>query len=170
MKHWIRRPALFLLAACLLAGVSVYAVGAGSAEDPLLTLSYLEQRLKPQLEQEYSELTRQAVEDVEQRMAAELNGAFIPEVLEAGDEFVCQPGTEFLLREGSLHLTGQVLDVTAGSIPEEGEALPLNHLYMVLEELTMSPAEPQEGEVQPVTLLLRGEYDPEAPIVVIPEE
>lgn len=169
MRNWIKRPLLFLLAACALAGVSVYAVGAGSKEDPLLTLSYLEEKLKPELEQQYKEKTEQTVSDLEQRMEAELNGAFNPAILEADDKLICQAGTEFLLREGKLSLTGQVLDVTSGSIPEKDAQLEVNHLYMVLEELTMSPAVPQEGEAQSVTLLLRGEYEPEAPITVIPE-
>ncbi|MCD7768222.1 MAG: hypothetical protein LUH06_05415, partial [Oscillospiraceae bacterium] len=82
------RIAAFVAAALLLAGVSAYAAGSyGSSSDPLITKSYLDEVVQPQLEAAVEEATGA--------------GTFAVVTLDAGDRVTCAVGTELVLRFGS---------------------------------------------------------------------
>lgn len=168
MRKNLKRPLVFLLVVVLFAGISVYAVhNFGSQEDPLITRSYLEKVLQPKLEQEYADKTQATVDELEERIDTELNGSFRPATLEKGGTIVCQSGCEFLLRDGQLRATGDFMDVTAGKMITEYDALEQNHLYMALGEITLEVAlkeEPTPEDTQTVTLMLRGEYAETKPL------
>lgn len=139
------RPAAMLCALTVtLGGVTALAAAQGSQEDPLLTLSYLESVLKPQLEQEVDAAVKDgaqavtdkldaAVADYESRVNAALaEGAatFQTKTLEQGGTLLPGAGRELLVVSGKLTAVGQLTDTTAGKSVQDGAALEVDHLYI----------------------------------------
>ncbi|MCC8077520.1 MAG: hypothetical protein LIO60_04100 [Oscillospiraceae bacterium] len=114
----------FVAAALLLAGVSAYAAGSyGSSSDPLITKSYLDEVVQPQLEAAVEEATGA--------------GTFAVVTLDAGDRVTCAVGTELVLRFGSAAAYAYdsadtaLVDTTTAAALQHGSVLNVNHLYMV---------------------------------------
>lgn len=83
----------------------------GTTGDPLITLSYLEERL------------------------AESGGAFEQLQLSKGQTLTGQPGTRIVVLGGSVTATGSgVVDLTEGSLTEKDTSMFLYHSYIVPEE------------------------------------
>ena len=147
----MKRKSLVILA-CVLAlalgvGVGAYATGTfGTQNDPLITKSYLEQVVQPELEKE----VRAAAEEAKQT-AASVAGTFNVVSLSAGQKLTCNLGAEFLLRSGSASALGGLSDITEGSAVNGG-VLKENHLYMVAE---LGAGLRADGSV---TLLVTGDY------------
>jgi hypothetical protein len=111
-----RRWAILLLLACLLAGGVLYGGRTsaqsgqpGTAEDPIITKSYLDQFLTPQVVE-----------------------------LPAGHSIIGQAGTQFILRVGSAYCVadptttmGGLSDVTGGIDVKHQEPVQSNHLLIV---------------------------------------
>ncbi len=167
------RIVLISLAAALLLGIAALAVDAatsvGTEDDPLVTLSYINDVFLPhvtdlfrgELEEKEAGLRDQleervaALEQAEREAVTGGNG-FIAVDLEAGQTLTCRQGAELLLRSGSAALqasdgSGLVDTVTSGSL-NGGEALTVNHLYLV----TSGEQGIRAGEAARV--LVRGEY------------
>ena len=73
----LRMFAVFCLVAVLLGGIGVYAnTNFGSESDPLITLSYLNSVLKPELEQKYSQQTQNAIAELESRIDEGMSGSY----------------------------------------------------------------------------------------------
>lgn len=141
-----KRPAAILCAlAVAAAGVTAVAATQGSQEDPLLTLSYLDKVLRPQLETQVTaaveanrtELQKQLEQAVtsyesrvDQALASAGAGAFAPKSLSSGDSFTPGAGREVLLTSGSATALGTLTDTTAGKTVQAGAALEANHLYL----------------------------------------
>ena len=138
-----------VLTVLLLAGITAYAVtNYGSESDPLITKSYLDEVLEPQLE---AELQSQ-LDQVETQLRGSVPGEFAELSLSAGQTVQCSTGTELVLRSGSAQAAGKLLDTTAGSETGSGSALLANHLYMAAEDgsgLTASGS---------ATVLISGSY------------
>ena len=65
----LRTLAVFCLVVVLLGGIGAYAVtNYGSESDPLITLSYLNSVLKPELEQKYNQQTKDSIAELESRV------------------------------------------------------------------------------------------------------
>ncbi len=139
------RPAAMLCALTLtLGGVTVLAATQGSQEDPLITLSYLESVLKPQLKQEVDAAVKDgaqavtdkldaAVADYESRVnaaLAESAATFQTKDLEQGATLLPGAGRELLVVSGKLTAIGQLTDTTAGKSVADGAALEAGHLYI----------------------------------------
>ena len=127
---------IFVLVAVIFAGVGAYAASTiGSQNDPLVTLSYLNERLYPQL------LTK--ISDEADKMTSELKGSiksggvdsYTVVSLSKGQKLVGSVGCEVLLRVGSATVVAKdnpgLVDTTGGSALNAGAALTKNHLYMV---------------------------------------
>ena len=100
----LRTFAVFCLVAVLLGGVCVYAnTTYGTESDPLITLSYLNSVLKPELEQKYSQQTQAAIADVETRMEENLNGSYVAVTVKANQTLTCKAGCEFMVRSGEAY-------------------------------------------------------------------
>lgn len=148
MKKWIR-IVLIALPVALILGIAALAAGAassaGTEDDPLVTLSYINDVFVPYV----TELFRKDLDEKEASLqgalearvtALEAGGAggeyaYTVETLSPGQTLVCQRGAELLLRIGSASVTaantpGLVDTVTGGSL-NDGEALLENHLYLV---------------------------------------
>lgn len=141
----MKRSAAIICALTVAVGGTALAANQGSQEDPLLTLSYLDKVLRPQLETKVdeavesneAELSRkldQAVSDGEQRVNAALSaagvGAFQSKTLSRGESFTPGAGRELLLASGSATALGTLTDTTAGKTVSAGASLELAHLYV----------------------------------------
>lgn len=142
----LKRPAAMLCALAIAAGgITAIAANQGSQEDPLLTLSYLDKVLKPQLETQVDQAVERnktdlmekldkAVADyesrVDQRLAAAGVGAFQSKSLAKGEQFTPGAGRELLVVSGEVTAVGQLTDTTAGTAVQAGDKLTAGHLYV----------------------------------------
>lgn len=142
-----RKWKLALAALCACAVVTAaYAATAGGAEDPLITLSYLEGPFMAQVQTMVDEAVsanqeilesklNAAIDELESRLSTEDSGSFQVVTLTKGQTLVGDVGCEVMLRIGTADCgsdsaTG-LIDTTGGSVLGDGEALAANHLYMV---------------------------------------
>ena len=141
MKKW--KIALAAACVCFLFTVA-YAANAGSADDPLVTLSYLNGPFLEQVQSLVDDTVDGRKTELEEALAEVLDrhegGAadgyvFKVVTLSKGDTLVGDVGCEVMLRIGTA-VCGSVesvglIDTTAGTVLEDGESLVTNHLYMV---------------------------------------
>lgn len=115
----------FCIAALVImaAGVGVYAAGVyGTQDDPLITKSYLDEVLAPQLEKQF------------QNALSEAGGTFSVVSLESGKILTAAAGCELILRSGSATVyapTSGLVDTTDGTSAPASSSVVTNHLYMV---------------------------------------
>lgn len=148
------------LAGVLVLTTAVYAAAAGgSAQDPLVTLSYLEQVFAPAMEGEVDAMVADAVARLElpEQGLGTTASVFHVVTLSKGQKLVGDVGCEAMLRVGTARCvtsesTG-LIDVTDGSVLQNGKALVKNHLYMV----TIS-VRSIEATADTTKLLVRGPY------------
>ncbi len=115
----------------LLAGVAIYAADSyGSQSDPLITKSYLDSVVQPQMEAEL----KQQLSDAAAQMRSSTPGEFAELTLTAGQTLRCGAGCEILLRSGSASAAGELADTTAGAGVSAGSALSANHLYAAVND------------------------------------
>ena len=141
MKKW----KIVLAAACVcFLFTAAYAANAGSADDPLVTLSYLNGPFLDQMRSlmdktvdgRKAELEQALAEVLEQHESGSADGnVFKVITLEQGHTLEGDVGCEVMLRVGtamcgSIESVGLV-DTTSGTVLENGEPLVTNHLYMV---------------------------------------
>ena len=120
-----------------LAAGAYAAVNYGSEDDPLVTKSYLDKVLRPEIEKELENELNMAITQLEE---AGFDN-FVPVTLGAGDSISLSPGSEVLLRSGSVSAYGGFVDTTAGSDIANADVLEANHLYMALGESAALTAE-----------------------------
>lgn len=149
MKHPVRLAALAVAAALAVgAAVTVLAAGQGSQDDPLLTLSYLEEVIAPQLQEKVDaavkdhsdELQKQldiAITSYETRvdeaLAAAGTHSFQTRELAKGERAAPGAGRELLVVSGELTAQGRLADTTAGASVSAGDKLEPGHLYVALD-------------------------------------
>ncbi len=161
--------------ALVIAGLltAALAAGQGSESDPLITLSYLEQQVKPaimtQVDQKLASqsqaLTEQFQKDaaalkkeVEDKLAQSggQSSGFRTVSLSAGQVLTAQPGCELLLRTGSAKCSAPsspgFVDLTSGGALENAAAFSPNHLYVSAADGSAISA------LDAVVLLVRGSY------------
>ena len=143
------RPVAMLCALGITVGGTVaLAASQGSQEDPLITLSYLQQVLTPQLEEKVDA----AVADNEKALVDKLDASiagyearakdaqgsaaapFQSKSLSRGEKFTPGAGRELLVVSGSLTAVGSLTDTTAGKSVSSGAALELNHCYLTADD------------------------------------
>ena len=117
---------LTLLLALVL-GVAAYARSSyGSQDDPLITLSYLEEVFKPQVLEEVG---------LSGAGSSTAKGSFQLVTLSDGQVLQGKRGCEVLLRIGAAVACGPdepvLVDTSAGTEISDGTALTKNHLYMI---------------------------------------
>lgn len=132
--RWLLRAAgLVLLSAMLMTGVSL-AAEAGSAGDPLVTLSYLNDTffnsIMQRVDQKIAERTGQAVPS-----GGGSGASFVVVTLSEGQTLTGSIGCEVMLRVGGAVCVSPsdpgLIDETAGTTLANGGALVQNHLYMM---------------------------------------
>ena len=148
MKKATRILLMFLAAVMALGAAALAAGTAGTEDDPLVTLSYLDEvfavRVTEQFRQELDEKESALREALEERVTAleaqvpgvgKTGGDYAVETLSDGQTLIAQRGTELMLRVGEAVVTaddepGLVDTSTAGNLADGG-SLVKNHLYMV---------------------------------------
>ena len=169
MKKTIR-IVLIVLAAALLLGFAALAAGAassaGTEDDPLVTLSYINDVFLPYVQDLFHkdlEEKESALQDaLEQRVSALEeagvggSGEYVVETLEAGQTLICQRGAELMLRIGRGAVTAEhtpgLVDTATTENLNDGEELIVNHMYMV----TINGHGVRALET--VKILVRGDY------------
>lgn len=146
MKHSRKRIAAGVLAALVAAGSITALATQGSKEDPLVTLSYLNQVVTPQLESKVAQAVEQnaaalqekleaAIADYETRVDETLASAgasnrFVSKTLQKDERLTVGAGHEILLLSGSAKALGELVDTTAGKAISAGSGLTAGHLYV----------------------------------------
>jgi hypothetical protein len=141
-----------IVAVAFVSGVSILAATTfGTTNDPLVTLSYLNQKLKPQIMAEVSADVSAAQASLQPSLDAEVDSftkdidaklgsagseaaGFTLVTLSKNQTVSCAVGTELLLRVGTATATGSapaLVDSTTGATLSSGGALAANHMYMV---------------------------------------
>ncbi len=131
-KKKVIMVAAIAVACTLILCAGVYAaVSYGSKEDPLISKSYVEEVLRPELEAQIKAELDAALADVETAQSAD----FKVITLSAGQKLTCGVGCEMMLRIGSATAKGAdypvLVDTSTGESVADGTALKVNHLYMV---------------------------------------
>ena len=160
---WKIRLAAFCLAgSCLAAGA--VALAAGDQNDPLVTLSYLTQKVLPDLEKstqekadaKSAELTKQ-FEELASQSGTGSSASYQVVTLSAGQRMNLGLGAEVMLRVGSATAGAAenpaLVDTTTGGNLNNGGALVQNHLYMMTIE-----GRGVRATAATTKLLVRGSY------------
>lgn len=109
----------------ILGGVGIMYAAPGSAGDPVISKSYVEETLKPELHEYIKELLTSSGQ----------NASFTVITVYAGETFTGGEGTEFILRQGKGTIIGSanggVADLTRGYDLSTGENVPPNCLLVV---------------------------------------
>ncbi len=126
----------FILVAVLFAGIGAYAASTlGSKDDPLVTLSYVNERLYPQLLEKITQEADRAAEETRRSFTAGITTETYSIVtLSYGQKLTGQVGCEILLRSGSASAGSGIVDTTSGGELKSGSALSANHLCIVATE------------------------------------
>ena len=173
MSNRISRMIALGGAAIALITVVVLAAGsAGSKEDPLVTLSYLEGTYTQSVMKQADEVLNKRNQELQASLAEEIKklqnsggstgtndsaAAFVVVTLEKGQTLVGTVGTEVMLRSGTGVCKASsdpgLIDSSDGAALAKGGALKANHLYLMTVEgrgVTATSAS--------TLLLVRGEY------------
>lgn len=154
---------ILILITLLIIGQVVYAntKEPGSTEDPIVTLSYVEQRieqLKYYIDDKLSseKPTEPAIPSIPSSGDGSMNLEIVN--LKTGERLIGNSGTEIILRGGkAIAITshrGGLSDVTQGRDIQQNEYIPDNHLLIV-------PRDDGRGvlaKTEDVILLVRGNY------------
>ena len=165
-KKWmIRASALTLSALCLGTGAALAA--SGDANDPLVTLSYLNQTAIPQIVDQVEQKTAVRQEELKNTFNAQISqylqggqgssAGYTLVTMSAGQVMHMEIGCEVLLRVGSATVQASdspaLIDLSVGGTVNSGASLTKNHLYMsTIEGRTITAA---AGTVK---MLVRGSY------------
>lgn len=123
-----------VIAVALIAGASVYAATTyGTKDDPLVTKSYLDDTLTPELMAQFKTQLNSAL--AAQQSGSTAEGTFEVVTLSKGQTLTGKVGCEILLRIGTAAVAASsspgLVDTTSGGTLDSGGALTANHLYMV---------------------------------------
>lgn len=151
-KYIVRMGVAALAALCLTAGAAI-AAGEGTQTDPLITLSYLtktvipsileqvdgkaaahQQELVDKLDQSIRDYSAKMEEIVGEETGAQNAATYTVVTLKKDQQLNMDIGCEVMLRVGTAQCTSPsapgLINTTAGSSLNNGEALVTNHLYM----------------------------------------
>ncbi|MGE4354747.1 MAG: hypothetical protein AB7D36_11775 [Oscillospiraceae bacterium] len=146
-------------------GIGSYAAsGYGTSSDPLVTLSYLTDKLTPeimaqvdeQLSDKQSELEKKFTELLEAQDSIK-SDTYSVVTLSSGQTLSGKVGCEIMLRIGTATCEAQytpgLIDASTGGSIDDGASLTTNHLYMVTID-----GHGIKATASTVKVLVRGEY------------
>ena len=166
-RTWLTYLCSLGVVVLLLVGFGTVFAGQGGEDDPLITLSYLNNKLTPSLMQQVeskleakgAELAESLQAQIDQGLdggSSSSSGTYQVVSLAAGKTLKGKAGTEILLRSGTgvcvSTASPGLVDTTAGTLLENGGTLSANHLYMMTADGKGVKAS------NAVTLLVRGGY------------
>ena len=109
----------------------------GSQQDPIITQSYLEEMVVPQLYDYINENIGNLTKKIDALPAQQGQDAnkFNVVTVNAGQQLIGGAGTELILRQGSASIIstekGGLADTTQGKDLQNGEKMPPNHLLII---------------------------------------
>ena len=152
-----------ILALALGTGIGIMAAGtAGSADDPLITLSYLNDKFKADLLKDIDALIKTRGDEITAKVSASGAGTtgetpadvFKVVVLGAGQKLILNEGAELLMREGTAAVIGDAFsNTTKGEATPAGAAVLINNMY-----LASSASSGIQAGTDTVKVLVRGTY------------
>lgn len=174
-----RLVGLLLVSATVLTLTVAATGGAGTSSDPLVTLSYLNEKFLPQVLAETDKKTAERDKTLSDKLAAQIKSdtaeferkygastgtagggaalSFEVITLDKGKTLTCDTGCEVMLRIGSASCVASsnpgLVDETGGTTIANGGALQKNHLYMA----TIAGSGVKAG-ADGTKLLVRGGY------------
>lgn len=135
MKKRYIRFRLGALAAAVCALATVVLAEPGASDDPLISKSYIENQLMPQIKQYIESRLAEAGGGSGGGAAAVTADKFNVVNASAGQQIICSAGTELILRMGSASVIatekGGIADTTDGFDLADGAFMPSNHLLIV---------------------------------------
>lgn len=148
---WAARLICVAMTAAVLGGVALAAGSQGSQEDPLVTLSYLNETVVPEILKQVDEKLDKLEGDLAQQGQGSAQAVFATVDLAQGKTVTLSAGSQLLLRSGTAASSAALIDVTSGAAFGGGE-LTANHLYLATgdgQAVTASAA---------ATLMIQGGY------------
>lgn len=169
-KKRLLLTAVIAAAAIFGIGIGIMAAGTlGSRDDPLVTLSYMNERFKAELVQEFEQKISEKSAELSAKVDAYIaslpppgtdNGAspenaFSVVSLTKGEVIRFGAGAEVLPREGTAIFIGSSLsDSTTGESLSPDSAAAINHMYV-----TAADGDSLRADSDLVTLLVRGKHE-----------
>lgn len=149
LTKWAPRAACALLALTLIAGGAALASGnQGSQQNPLVTLSYLNEVVVPEILKQVDEKLNAKTRNLQAAQSA-----FAVVELPAGKTVTLSAGSQLLVRSGKLASANALVDMTDGTTwNSDGSGMKANHLYIATGEGQKVTA------VTAATVMVQGEY------------
>lgn len=120
---------------CLCTLFIVALAAPGTDDDPLISLSYINDVLIPKIEQLIGDKIAEKHSDSTEQGVIASNNAFVVVEAKEGEEIICSAGAELILRMGKAEIIatekGGLADTTAGFDLANGTEMPANHLLIV---------------------------------------
>ncbi len=163
----IKQAATLILTLCLIAGIFPAAALAspGSAQDPLISKSYIDESYKSLVLAEPLELLKNSMTVLRYKLSQA--GSFFTSQTnmisaQGGDSLSLSSGAGFTLLKGSASLSslkGSLLDLTKGAAVTSGQTLQAGHRYLAAENssATLSFKSDASGYAEGSALLNKGE-------------
>ncbi|NLB30002.1 MAG: hypothetical protein GX823_07310 [Clostridiales bacterium] len=154
-----------LLALAIGTGVGMLAAGtAGSADDPLITLSYLNEKFKVELIKDIDVLIKARGDEISAKVDAAISDSpggnaasadvFKVVTLRSGQTLTLNEGSELLVREGTALVSGAAIaNTTTGGMTAAGAAALVNNMY-----LATASNSGVYANTESVKILVRGGY------------
>lgn len=155
MKKRTNKFKITALVLCALSAFTVVLAEPGGTDDPLISKSYIDTVLMPQIKQyvegKISEVNTGAG-------TSQTADSFKVVEMVAGQKMICSAGTELILRMGKANIIatekGGLADTTDGYDLSNGTSMPANHLLIV-------PVADGRGisSVDKVLVMVKGSYE-----------
>ena len=135
-----RKLSVILIVAISLVGAfAVFAADPGSEGDPIVTLSYITEKVIPEIHEyindKIDELSISSSSPSNDDSVVSSADVFGVVEVPAGNKVICKAGGEVILRAGSAEIIatskGGVADTTSGIDLADGTAVPSNHLLII---------------------------------------
>lgn len=127
-NRWTTRLACGLLVMTTLVVAALAAGTQGSQSDPLVTLSYLNEKVLPDLLKQVDKKVEEGTGELREQLKENGQAVFQAGEAAKGQTVTLTAGTQFLLRSGMASCADGLIDLTTGEAVW-GE-LSLNHLYI----------------------------------------
>lgn len=113
----------------VIASAAIAAGTQGSQDDPLVTLSYLNEVALPQIMERVEAHVKERTDQLKEESGG-AGAAFRVVELKQGELLRPSAGCQFLIRSGTLESTNALVDLTTGETWANNGSLLANHLYI----------------------------------------
>lgn len=139
-RKWTQYLASTVLVLTTLVVAAIAAGTQGTQSDPLVTLSYLNEKAIPEILKQVEKKVADSTKELEAQLKEGSQASFQAVEVAKDKTVTLAAGTQFLLRSGTASCTDGLIDLTTGEAVWGG--LSLNHLYIATgDNLKVSVAE-----------------------------